>query len=56
MSEEEGDEEGWREAVDYEVLEPRDVDDDPAPLRPIGPGDVFADIELHTSPSRSAVT
>ena len=39
-------EESWQEAEDYEVLEAHDIDDDPTQLRPIGPGDVFAGIEL----------
>jgi hypothetical protein len=37
---------GWEGVETYEVLEDHDVDDDPPPLRPIGPGDVFAAIEI----------
>ena len=46
MTGEEDDQPSWLEADAYEVLEDHDVDEDPTPLRPIGPGDVFADIEL----------
>jgi hypothetical protein len=34
------------DADEYEVLADHDVDDDPPDYRPLGPGDVFDDIEL----------
>jgi hypothetical protein len=34
------------EADEYEVLAEHDVDDAPPPYRPLGPGDVFDDVEL----------
>lgn len=35
------------EADEYDVLQAHDVDDDPPETRPVGPGDVFEDIELN---------
>jgi hypothetical protein len=34
------------EVDEYEVLADHDVDDDPTAYRPVGPGDVFDDVEL----------
>jgi len=43
---EDDDQERWSEADAYDVLEDHDVNDEPSPLQPVGPGDVFADVEL----------
>lgn len=34
------------EVATYQLLQPEDVDAEPPPYRPLGPGDVFDDIEL----------
>jgi hypothetical protein len=36
----------WNEADAYEVLRDHDVDPDPPDYRPVGPGDVFGDVDL----------